>query len=150
MNWRLPALLAFCLSALLSHAAEARIFKVLPFYLDAQGRNALSPSLYERDAYQAVLRKKPALRQALRVDVQWKAARVLKDLEIRLELRGNQSGTARTTVVKEKVSGTGWFSQWRSVRLEGEEFKKMGDLLAWRVTIWSGDRQLSEQKSFLW
>ncbi len=32
-------------------AASARIAKVLPQLLDLEGRHALSPSLYDRDAY---------------------------------------------------------------------------------------------------
>ena len=39
-----------------AEAATGRVLKVLPFYLDAQGRDALSPSLFDRDAYQAQLR----------------------------------------------------------------------------------------------
>src|SRR5437899_2397501 len=34
-------------------AATGRIIKVLPHLLDLQGHHALSPSLYDRDAYQA-------------------------------------------------------------------------------------------------
>ena len=42
-----------------SSARVARITKVLPHLLDDKGRHTLSPSLYERDAYQAELRKNP-------------------------------------------------------------------------------------------
>ncbi len=37
-------------------AAPAKVIKVLPHFLDQKGRHALSPSLYDRDAYQAHLR----------------------------------------------------------------------------------------------
>jgi hypothetical protein len=37
-------------------AKPAKIVKVLPHYVDLEGRIALAPSLFERDAYQAVLR----------------------------------------------------------------------------------------------
>ena len=43
-----------------AHAADAvtgKIVKVLPFFLDQQGRDAVSPSLFDRDAYQAFLRE---------------------------------------------------------------------------------------------
>ena len=36
------------------------------------------------------------------------------------------------------------------IKLEGEEYKKFGELVAWRVTLWDGDKQVGEQKSFLW
>ena len=37
-------------------ARPGKISKVLPHWLDLQGRHTLSPSLLERDAYQAKLR----------------------------------------------------------------------------------------------
>jgi hypothetical protein len=42
--------------ALPAPAATGRLMKVLPEYLDAKGLTSLSPSLFERDAYQAILR----------------------------------------------------------------------------------------------
>ena len=36
------------------------------------------------------------------------------------------------------------------VSLSGEEYQKLGELSAWRATLWEGDRLLAEQKSFLW
>ena len=53
-------------------ADGARVVKVLPHFLDLQGRHTLSPSLFERDAYQALLRKNPGQRSAVRFDVQCK------------------------------------------------------------------------------
>ena len=72
---RSAAVLIACLLGLLAvsaTAAEGRIVKVLPHYLDAKGRHTLAPSLYERDAYQAHLRKNPDLCKALRFDIHWK------------------------------------------------------------------------------
>ena len=37
----------------------ARVIKVLHHLIDAKGRNALAPSLFERDAYQIHLRENP-------------------------------------------------------------------------------------------
>src|SRR5687767_7610829 len=51
-------------------AAAASLKKVLPHYVDNQGRHMLAPSLYERDAYQAHLRRNPELRAGLQFDVQ--------------------------------------------------------------------------------
>ena len=39
-----------------AQAATGRVIKVLPQFLDLKGRNSLTPSLYERDVYQNVLR----------------------------------------------------------------------------------------------
>ena len=39
-----------------SDAVTGRVVKVLPLLLDLKGQDAISPSLYDRDAYQAYLR----------------------------------------------------------------------------------------------
>src|SRR5439155_1231097 len=58
-------MIRLCLLMLLAlplRGAEAKIYKVLPTFIDKEGRHSLSPSLYERDAYQAQLRKHPEQR----------------------------------------------------------------------------------------
>ena len=42
-------------------ATPCKIAKVLPQLLDDQGRHTVSPSLYGRDAYQALLREHPEI-----------------------------------------------------------------------------------------
>jgi len=42
---------------LAADAVTGKVVKVLPFFLDAQGRIAKSPSLFDRDVYQAYLRE---------------------------------------------------------------------------------------------
>ena len=68
MRWLklLPLLIFFSGLTPESEAASAKIIKVLPHLLDRDGRHTLSPSLYERDAYQAILRAHPIQRSALR------------------------------------------------------------------------------------
>ncbi len=134
---------------LAGQAASARLVKVLPHFVDPQGRVALNPSLYERDAYQAQLRAHPAERGGLRFDVQWKS-RELVELKLRLELRGNRGREGTTAVLEEPVKFRGLFSTWSKVSLTGAAYQKLGELSAWRATLWDGDRLLSEQKSFLW
>src|SRR5215468_71000 len=78
--------------------ATGSVIKVLPHFLDLQGRHTLSPSLYERDAYQAKLREHPAERSGIRYDVEWKTKGGSFDqLKLQLELRGLFQGkTPRT------------------------------------------------------
>jgi len=144
-----------CLAMAASAATElsGKVIKVLPHYLDLQGRHTLSPSLYERDAYQAVLRQHPERRSGMRFDVQWKGRGPAEStLKLRMELRGAvmEGGRLTETTLEKEVHPGGWFSHWISLPLTGDEFKKFGDLTAWRATLWDGDRLLSEQKSFLW
>jgi hypothetical protein len=137
------------LAAVVAHAESARIVKVLPFYLDQKGHHALRPSLYDRDAYQAHLRKNPALVSALRFDVQWKASGV-KDLKLRVEARGSKNGQPQQAMVETPAKKKGLFGHWTSATLEGEAFKNLGKLTAWRATLWSEGKQVAEQASFLW
>jgi len=130
-------------------AAPARIKKVLAFYLDKEGRQSLSPSLYDRDAYQAELRRKPSERSGLRFDVQWNAA-TLAPLTLRVEARGAKGLETTRLVVEKTVQKKGFFSRWTSLAVTGDEYQKFGELVAWRATLWQGSILVSEQKSFLW
>jgi hypothetical protein len=133
-------------------AATGKVIKVLPQFLDLEGRHALSPSLYERDAYQAYLRKHPAEQSGMRFAIQWKShGGVYSPLKLRVEIRGTAKGDLPTrTVLEQEVKPGGWFSHWASISLTGDAWVKSGTVTAWRVTLWEGDQQLSEQKSFLW
>ena len=147
--------LIFLFSALTCPAAPAttgRVIKVLPQLLDIQGRHALSPSLYDRDAYQAYLLLHREKVSGVRFAIQWKASSAAAaPLKVRVEVRGVTHGDLPpTTVLEQDVKPGGWFSHWIYPRLAGDEFKKIGEVTAWRVTLWDQDHLLSEQKSFLW
>jgi hypothetical protein len=142
-----------CLAAGVStQAATGRILKVLPFFLDLNGRQALSPSLYERDSYQAQLRMHPEHRSGMRFAVQWKARPpTWEPLKLRLELKGIAHGDLpRQLTLEEDVQTTGWFGRSTSFLLTGDDYKAFGEVTAWRVTLWEGEKLLGEQKSFLW
>src|SRR5262245_33159026 len=109
------------LPSLSVQAASAKVVKVLPHLLDQQGRHALSPSLYERDAYQAYLRQHPEERSGLRFDVQWKSA-TLSHLTLRVELRGARGKEPTSAVIQNAVKHTGLFSQWSAVTLSGDAY----------------------------
>jgi len=132
--------------------SRARILKVLPHLLDTQGRHALSPSLLERDAYQALLKDNPDKVSNLRFDVNWKLKEKFDaNLELRVEVRlgnGNiiQTLKAKRPLRPKKLRKRGW----TSVQLEEEEYDPKSNLIAWRITLWNGDEQLASQKSFLW
>jgi large subunit ribosomal protein L17 len=119
--------------------------------LDAQGRHTLSPSLYERDAYQFHLRKNPKFRAGVRLAVQWKAKDVdWKNLKLRAEMRCLLEDNIRTVTMEEPAVKNGHFSSWAEFRVEGPDYVAFGQLVAWRVTLWEGDRQIGKLESFLW
>jgi hypothetical protein len=132
-------------------AADGKVLKTLPELLDSKDRHALSPSLYERDAYQFWLRKHPADQAGLSLEVQWKASGVdWSKVKLRAELRGVLGNAITNRTLEIPVKKTGWFSTWSEFKIEGQDFQKFGQLVAWRITLWEGDKQLSEQQSFLW
>ncbi len=147
----LTVFLLFC-AADFSNAAAGRVIKVLPQFLDLKGRHTLSPSLYERDAYQAYLHKHPEKRSAIRFAIQWKAKNPEKaTLTLRAEVRGVAEGNSpKQKVLEQAVSGGGLFSTWSSLIFGGDEYKQFGEVTAWRVTLWEGEFLLAEQQSFLW
>ncbi|MGP8198907.1 MAG: hypothetical protein ACLQU4_05325 [Limisphaerales bacterium] len=145
------ALIAFLLSNTVVVAGGGRVCKVLPQFLDKKGRQSLSPSLYERDAYQFYLRKHAGLRKSLRVEVLWKAKGVdWEKTRLRAELRGLRTNTLETITLEQPVKKSGFLGSWAEFTVAGDDFQRFGELVAWRVTLWEGDRQLSEQESFLW
>lgn len=132
-------------------ATSGRVVKVLPLFLDLKGHDAISPSLFDRDAYQARLRQHTNEVSAIRFDVLWKASNA-KDakLKLRAELRGiGDGGLPRLATLETNVT-PGFFRKWTSLPLAGDDLKNFGSLVAWRVTLWNGDQLLGEQKSFLW
>jgi len=149
--WLSVCLLAATLSA---GAATGRVVKVLPHYLDLKGRHTLSPSLYDRDAYQAQLRQHPEQRSGMRFDVQWRGRGAAgTTLKLRAELRGSVKGNLPSQKILEtevKVGIAGTASRWTSLKLTGDDYQKIGEVSAWRVTLWEGNQLLAEQKSFLW
>jgi hypothetical protein len=140
--------LVLALLAPASRAAEGRVIKVLPHLLDARGRHALSPSLYERDAYQAVLRSRPETIHGVRFDVLWKATGpAAGQLRLRLEVRGAGENAAETL---ETDLTRGRFRRWARVVLSPEQFRRTGSPSAWKATLLEEGRPIGSMQSFLW
>ena len=145
-------ILSLCLgTGCTSSVPNGKVVKVLPHLLDLKGRHTTSPSLYDRDAYQAHLRQHPAECSGIRYDVEWQAKTTTGTVKIILEVRGEAHGAAarEKKIVSELKPGRGW-KRWSGVELSGSDFKEFGQITAWRVTLWDGDKLLGEQKSFLW
>jgi len=132
-------------------AGEGGVLKVLPQLLDQHGRHTLSPSLYERDAYQMHLRKDAKLRGGARLAVQWKAKKVdFSILKLRAEMRCLLEDNLHSVTMEKPAVKNGHFSSWSEFRIEGADYKAFGQIVAWRVTLLEGDRQLGQLESFLW
>lgn len=154
MRWSLKTLLLIlCLGCAASApAASGRVLKVLPHFLDLKGRHTLSPSLYDRDAYQAQLRQHPEQRSGMRFDVQWRGkSESGTPLKLRLELRGIARGDlpGRKVIEVEVVSRSRW-SRWTAIPVTGEDYRQLSEVTGWRITLLDGQVELGEQQSFLW
>ncbi len=148
MNWR-PLVIAAFLSAR-CFAGDAKIVKVLPHLIDLKGRHALSPSLYERDAYQVHLRENPKEIASLRFDVQWKSGGRRRPLTLRIEIRGGKSDLSKPLAVETEVVPPRAFAKWSAISLDKKTYDDLGEIIAWRATLWDGSEQIAEQESFLW
>jgi hypothetical protein len=134
-----------------NHPPAGKIIKVLSFLMDTNGAIALSPSLFDRDAYQHYLLEHTNDVAGMRFDVQWKAQHASGlDLTMRLELKGVTPGGLPTQRVLEQPVAQKFFHHWTSLTLSGADYKSFGVLSAWRATLWNGGQLLCEQKSFLW
>lgn len=129
--------------------AEARIIKVLPHLLDANGRAALSPSLYERDAYQAHLRQNRDEISSLRFDVQYKS-RIKDPLVLRIEIRGSKMDLGQSRTFETDVEPRRWFSSWGRLRLSKQVYEEIGTIVAWRASLRHNGEEIAELESFLW
>ena len=128
-----------------------RILKVLPFLLDQHGRNAKSPSLYDRDAYQAWLLQHTNEVSAMRYDIWWKATPAPDEkMKISLELRGIGTNSLPKLATLETNVVPGKHRQWTSIPLAGGDYTNIGAVVAWRVRLYNDTQLLGEQKSFLW
>jgi hypothetical protein len=132
--------------------ASGRIVKVLPHLLDEDGNHTVSPSLFDRDAYQALLRANPERVTGIRYDVRWKASRANgQALTVRLELRGLFEGKfPRSTTLETTVQGQKSLRCWTALELSGDPYLQFGKVIAWRATLWNGETLMDEYRSFLW
>jgi hypothetical protein len=130
-------------------SSAPKVVKVLPHFLDLEGRVALDPSLFERDAYQARLRAHPLERNGLQFDIQWRAPATGR-LKLLVEMRGTLSNRVTIARLELPLKTGGARSHWSKTSLTSGDYAKFGDLTAWRVTLWNGEALLADQRSFLW
>ena len=150
MRLKLSILLTFLL-VFSVQAGSVKIFKVLPHYLDKDGHNTLSPSLFERDRYQALLRLDQTKCSTIRFDVQWRnTLKNFDDLSITVEMRGTKTNSPTISFSEKISSRKSIWSKWTKIRIPEEDFKELEGLGAWRVMIKNGDEILKEERSFMW
>ena len=138
------------LSVVAAFGGEARVIKVLPQLLDKQGRNAINPSLFDRDAYQMHLRLNTNEVSAIRFEVQYKAKGIEGPLLLRLEIRGGKTELGKREVFETEVAAGGHFSKWGRIQFDRATSERIGRLVAWRASLVKDGEVIATQESFLW
>ncbi|MBN9689837.1 MAG: hypothetical protein J0M24_06335 [Verrucomicrobia bacterium] len=111
----------------------------------------MAPGLFERDAYQRQLRDNPSQVSGVRFDIQWKAKGIPEDeLKLRVWIRTAKREPHQPLQLEAPIAGNRRWGGWSSVTLQGEEYQRAGEILAWRVVLYQGEVALAEQNSFLW
>lgn len=150
--WRVcaSALVLTCFLAVSAAASDQEVIKVLPHLLDKNGRHTVSPSLFDRDAYQDWLRANPNEQSGIRYDIQWRSRKPGEHL-LKLELLGRvEKGRPNRKTMEMKVASERSQSRWSALSVTGEEFKQFGSVVAWRVSLWQDGQLVAKYQSFLW
>jgi hypothetical protein len=130
---------------------KGHVTKVLALLMDTNGEVAPSPSLFDRDAYQAYLLAHTNEISGVRFEVCWSAHHARgTNLKLRLELKGIGTNGIPTQATLEQTVTPRFFHYWTPLTLNGPAYKNFGVLAAWRATLWNGGQRLDEQESFLW
>jgi hypothetical protein len=134
-----------------SSPITGHVAKVLPLLMDTNSEVAPSPSLFDRDAYQAYLLAHTNDVSGIRLDVCWNARHARgMNLKLRVELKGVGAHSFPTQATLEQTVTPRLFHHWTSLTFNGQDYKNFGVLAAWRATLWNGAQLLGEQESFLW
>jgi len=99
-------------------AVKGRLIKTLPLFLDLKGRDSLSPSLYDRDAYQVYLRQHPEERSASASMYCGRAKNHRPpNSKCALKLRGISTNSLPSQTTLEQETQPKFFRRWTSVKI---------------------------------
>jgi len=144
-------IICFSVVAPFTAEAEGKVYKVLTHLLDLKGKHRLSPSLFERDAYQEQLRANPQLVSGAAFEIHWKAKDGhKKDNVIQIQIRGSKNYQDKPLTKTIKVKGRKYFKTWSRITLSKKEMQDIGKIVAWKVSLLDEEKVISEHFSFLW
>lgn len=129
-----------------------RVTKALVHYLDLNGKHTLSPSPFERDCYQAILRLNREKCSTMCFDIQWRNTLTDfgDDLTITVEARAGGVDSEVVSVTQPIRGKKSIWSHWTRVKLSEEDFERLQTVSAWRILIRDGNDLVEEFRSFMW
>jgi hypothetical protein len=73
-------------------------------------------------------------------------------MTVRVEVRGAAAGNLpKLLVLEQPAENTGGiFGHWTNVTISSADYKNIGSVTAWRVSLWEGKTLLGHQESYLW
>ena len=128
------------------------VLKVNRNLLDNLGYETFAVGDLKKEAdYQYMLRHSPLKQKGVRFHIKWKAPRRSGAIRLVLDVQGLNAAnlTTRDTVTQNYPDMDGW-AEWSTIDITGKQFKQIGEIMAWRVTICSGDRVMAELPSANW
>lgn len=101
--------------------------------------------------YQYELRHAPDKQFGCRFHIKWKAPRGTAQARLVLDVRGlnknNETVLDQFTVTRSLVED---WAEWSTIDINGPQFKRLGTIMAWRVSIYNRDRVMAELPSGNW
>jgi hypothetical protein len=107
--------------------------------------------LKEEAVYQYELRHHPELQRGARFHIKWKAPRGSAPFRLVLDVQGLTADNVSTrgTFTQDYPEHDGW-AEWATMDISGKEFKRLGTIMAWRISLYKGDRVMAELPSGNW
>lgn len=128
-----------------------RVIDVKHLYLDLN-INPGPVDFTQKAVFQDNLAKNPSGQYGKRFFIHWGAEMdgSIPEVIVRLELRGLMGNVPTSKTVEFTYPDFREGSEWTEFDFVGDEYKKFGQLTAWRVTVLTGNKVLARKKSILW
>lgn len=130
------------------------------FAVTKVNRTLLDKNGYETDivgdlkgeaVYQYKLRHQPQNQYGARFHIKWKGPKGASRIRLVLDVQGltPSNESTRATIARDLPDLDGW-AEWTTLDITGTQFKQLGEIMAWRVTILAQDRVMAELPSANW
>ncbi|MDK3156461.1 hypothetical protein QPK87_07710 [Kamptonema cortianum] len=133
-----------------SITGKYKIRDVKRLYLDLNiSPGPVDPHL--RANYQVQLSQSRYNQYGMRFNVHWGGeGPVLPNLTLKLELRGVMGDTPTKKTLFCDFTDFRRGSRWTEIEISGDDYRALGQLTAWKVSLISDGQVLAEKRSFLW